>query len=69
MVSTEEAARLAQYIPGDRVAVAESGIDSVESLLKLKRAGYRGFLIGEHFMRAGDHAAAVRQFTDALREC
>lgn len=67
-VSTDEAARLAQYIPGDRTAVAESGINSVESLLKLKAAGYRGFLIGEHFMRAGDRAAAVREFDMALRE-
>lgn len=65
-VSTTEAARLAQYIPADRTAVAESGITSVESLLQLKAAGYRGFLIGEHFMRAVDPAAAVRQFRDAL---
>lgn len=67
-VSTEEAARLAQYVPPDRTAIAESGINSVESLLKLRAAGYRGFLIGEHFMRAGDRAAAVREFCEALRE-
>lgn len=66
-ISIDEAARLAQYIPGDRVAVAESGISSVESLLKLKGAGYKGFLVGEHFMRADDPAAAVRQFRDALK--
>ncbi len=65
-VSTDEAARLARYIPGDRIAVAESGINSVESLLKLRDAGYRGFLIGEHFMTADDPAAAVRRFRDAL---
>ncbi|HPS57175.1 MAG TPA: indole-3-glycerol phosphate synthase TrpC [Spirochaetota bacterium] len=67
-ISTDEAARLAQYIPADSTAVAESGITSVESLLKLKAAGYKGFLIGEHFMCAGDPAAAVRQFRDALKE-
>ena len=67
-ISTDEAARLAQYIPADRTAVAESGITSVESLLKLKAAGYKGFLIGEHFMRAPDPVSAVRQFRDALKE-
>lgn len=67
-VSTDEALRLVQYIPDDRVAVAESGIDSVDSLLKLKNAGYKGFLIGEHFMRAQDPAAAVREFADALEK-
>lgn len=66
-VSTDEAARLAQYIPGDRIAVAESGITSVDSLLKLRGAGYRGFLVGEHFMRADNPADAVREFHDALK--
>ncbi|HQO39316.1 MAG TPA: indole-3-glycerol-phosphate synthase TrpC, partial [Spirochaetota bacterium] len=59
--------RLARYIPAGRTAVAESGITSVESMLKLKAAGYKGFLIGEHFMRSADPASAVRQFSDALK--
>jgi len=66
-VSTDEAARLAGYIPADRVAVAESGITSVEAMVKLKTAGYMGFLIGEHFMRSTDPAGTVRGFADALK--
>jgi len=66
-ISADESVRLARYIPAGRTAVAESGITSVESMLKLKAAGYKGFLIGEHFMRSADPASAVRQFSDALK--
>ena len=47
------AERLVNKIPSRLVAVAESGIGDAKSLLCLKRAGYRGFLIGEAFMRQG----------------
>lgn len=66
-VSTDEAVKLAKYIPADRCAVAESGITSVESLVKLRDAGYRGFLVGGHFMTAKDPASEVRRFCDALK--
>lgn len=66
-VNIDKAVKLAKYIPADRTGVAESGITSVESLLRLRDAGYRGFLIGEHFLRAEDRAAAVKEFSDALK--
>lgn len=66
-VSSDRAAGLAHYIPADKTAVAESGITSVESLLKLRAAGYCGFLVGEHFMRSENPAAAVAEFHDAMR--
>ena len=37
-------------IPNEAVAVAESGLRSVEDLRQLRTAGYDGFLIGERFM-------------------
>ena len=52
---------IATELPADRVRVAESGIrgpDDVESLLQ---AGYDGFLVGEHLVRAEDPEAAVRE--------
>ena len=44
--------RLAEKIPPDVVAVAESGIQSGNDITELRSAGYRAFLIGETLMRA-----------------
>ena len=50
-VSIENSIKLAQLIPDNFTKVSESGLDSVESLKTLKRHGYRGFLMGEFFMK------------------
>ncbi len=43
--------RLAECLPKDYVLVSESGIDSAATIRELRRAGFRGFLIGEALMR------------------
>jgi indole-3-glycerol phosphate synthase len=52
--------RLAPKIPGDRVVVAESGLNAPGDLARLKRIGVSAFLIGESLMRQPDVAAATR---------
>lgn len=52
---------LAAEIPGGRLAVAESGIRTRADVESLMRRGYRGFLVGEALMAAGDPAAALRE--------
>lgn len=56
---------LAERIPDDRPAVAESGIRSREDVLRLREAGYRGFLVGEVLMRGGDPEAKLRELRGA----
>src|SRR5262249_45745611 len=51
----------------DSVLVAESGIRSAADICSLKEAGFRGFLIGEHFMKAQDPAAELSQLLEAAR--
>ncbi len=51
---------LADKLPADRVRVAESGIYGPGDLQRLHQAGYDGFLVGEHLVRADDPEAAVR---------
>lgn len=59
-VSLEVALRLAEGIPDSVVKVAESGIHSAADIARLREAGYRGFLVGEHLMRSGDPERALK---------
>jgi indole-3-glycerol phosphate synthase len=52
--------RLAPKIPGDVLAIAESGLASRADLDLLAEAGVTTFLIGESLMRQADVAAATR---------
>jgi indole-3-glycerol phosphate synthase len=59
-VKLETSLRLAEKIPAGVVRVAESGIHSAADVARLRAAGYQAFLVGEHLMKSGDPAAAVR---------
>ena len=52
--------RLAPKIPGDRIVVAESGLNAPHELGRLARIGISTFLVGESLMRQRDVAAATR---------
>ena len=54
-------------IPSDKPAVAESGISNVETIVTLKKAGFKGFLIGETFMKEADPGKAFSEFVTELR--
>jgi indole-3-glycerol phosphate synthase len=59
-VKLETALRLAEKIPPGVVRVAESGIHSSADVERLRAAGYQAFLVGEHLMKSGDPAGALR---------
>ena len=54
--------RLASQLPQDKVLVSESGISNPDTIRLLREAGYRGFLIGETFMKTDDPGLALKQF-------
>ena len=58
--------RLAEKLPKDAVKVSESGITSPETIQQLREAGFRGFLIGESFMRAEGPGLALKDFIESL---
>lgn len=64
-VTLETSLRLAPRMPAGALLVAESGIHSAEDVRRLRGAGYTAFLVGEHLMRAGDPAAALRALVPA----
>lgn len=57
-------AEIASKLPESVVKVAESGLTSMDQIRRLRNEGYRGFLIGETFMKATDPAEALRKFLD-----
>lgn len=62
----DTSARLASLIPDSFVKVAESGLQHASTILALRQAGYRGFLIGETFMKTTDPAAALASLVAEL---
>lgn len=58
----ENSFRLAEQLPRDFLLVSESGISGPSTVRALREAGFRGFLIGESFMRAADPGRALADF-------
>ena len=56
----ETTEQLAPRIPGDRIVVAESGINTAADIARLSKSGARTYLVGESLMRQQDVAAATR---------
>jgi len=65
--SIEVAKSLADEIPNDFLKVAESGLSSPQIVNELKGFGYRGFLIGETFMKSGRPERAAKEFISQLK--
>ena len=58
--------RLAGRLPQGACLVSESGISHPDTVKELREVGFRGFLIGERFMREADPGAALKQFVEEL---
>ena len=58
--------RLAELLPKDAVKVSESGISNPDTVKALRQAGFRGFLIGENFMKTADPGTALHDFITQL---
>ena len=66
VTDVENSFRMAASLPADSVKVSESGIGHPETLTELRQCGFRGFLIGERFMREPDPGAALGNFIAKL---
>ena len=67
-VSLETSKQLSEMIPNDFVKVSESGISNIEAIQILQPCGYKGFLIGEHFMKTDDPGKSATQFINKLNK-
>lgn len=60
-VRLETSLDLTARIPDSVIKVSESGIHDASDVRRLVDAGYSAFLVGEHLMKSGDPAEALRQ--------
>jgi indole-3-glycerol phosphate synthase len=63
-IDIENSIRLSKKLPSTVPKVAESGISNVETLLRMKKEGFDGFLIGEKFMRSNKPGESCKQFIE-----
>lgn len=66
-VSIETSIGLSKQIPADKLKISESGISDVATIKELKKYDYKGFLIGENFMKAPEPAIAFAAFVEQLK--
>ena len=66
VTDVETSFRLAEYLPKEAVKVSESGLSDPLTVKQLRSVGFRGFLMGEHFMKSADPGAALEAFIQQL---
>ena len=63
VTDVENSFRLAEQLPKDVCRVSESGISNPEVVRRLREeGGFRGFLMGEQFMKQADSGIALNEF-------
>lgn len=60
--SIQNSIDLAEILPKEQLKISESGISNTQDMARLTKVGYRGFLIGEQFMKHEDPAAELKKF-------
>lgn len=60
--------RLAERLPKGVCTVSESGIGDPDTIRQLRKVGFHGFLMGEHFMKAEDPGKELAQFVKQIKE-
>ena len=58
--------RMAELLPKEAVWVSESGISDANTVKELRDAGYKGFLIGEYFMKSGSPGESLSRFIQQI---
>lgn len=67
-LNIETSKRLASMIPDRVIKVSESGIESPEAIIELKKYGFKGFLIGQTFMQNSRPEQAAMEFIKELKK-
>lgn len=66
-VSISTSINMFKALPPEVVKISESGISDPNAIVKLKKVGYNGFLIGEYFMKTAEPAKTCREFIKRVK--
>jgi indole-3-glycerol phosphate synthase len=61
-VNIDRSLDLLKKLPKDMVKISESGLSSPETILHLMHKGFKGFLMGENFMKNSNPGKAFKDF-------
>lgn len=67
-VNLQYSKHLAKHIPSEFIKISESGIDSAESVSELKQYGFKGFLMGEYFMKSENPESEMKKFINKIKK-
>lgn len=66
-VDINNSINMAEFVPDHFLKVSESGIKTANDIVELKKHGYTGFLMGEHFMKTTNPGRACNALIRQLR--
>jgi indole-3-glycerol phosphate synthase len=66
-VDINRSIELSGRIPSGKIKISESGISDTGTIQQLRLSGFRGFLIGENFMKQDDPSIAFASFVKHLK--
>ena len=65
-INLETSKSLAKKIPKEFLKISESGMSKSNSIIELKKYGYKGFLMGENFMKTNNPGNAASDFIKTI---
>ena len=66
-VDIQASIRLCHSIPDSFLKISESGLSKPETVVALRREGFRGFLMGENFMKTDNPPLALANFIGEVK--
>ena len=65
-LSIQNSINLVDKIPSNVLKISESGISEVSKIKELRKTGFDGFLMGEHFMKTKNPGQSLKSFVHTL---
>ena len=66
--TVEKSFKMIDSLPTEAVLISESGISDPQTVYELRQVGYKGFLIGENFMKTDNPGESLKQFISGIHE-
>ena len=67
-ISLDVSRDLSKYINDSKIFICESGLKSSKEIKEMIEFGYKGFLIGSHFMELGTPGAELKKVIDGIEQ-